>query len=334
MMKMKHIILAASVIFALTACGKEVSEGKNDDAKLEFDAWIAKNHPGIQPTTLGSYILEETPGTGDPVADSSYVRVRVTCRYLDGTVYTTTDEQLARQLGKYNSTGYYGPGVWRLSGNGLYAGLEELVSGMRIGGSMTAVIPGWLNTFNRYSSAKQYLKKASGTNYIFSFTIVDAFSDADRWESDSLSRYLAANYPTAVKDTAVDGFWHVVLEPGKEDESYTSDSTFYINYVGRRLDEVIFDTSIADSAKVAGTYSASGTYEKKRVNLNDDDYTKNTLAGSSVIKGFALGLSKLHPEGRILCFFISSLGYGASGSGSSIPSFCPLCFEIADYTEE
>lgn len=334
MMRMKNMILAAALVFALAACGKEASEGKNDDAKKEFDAWIAKYHPGIQPTALGSYILEEVEGTGAPVADSAYVRVRVTATRLDSTVFTTTEERVARQLGQYSKANYYGPTVWRLSDNGLYAGLEELVKKMKIGGAMTAVIPGWLNTFNRYSSPEKYIQKASGNDYIFSFRIVDAFDDADRWETDSLSRFLAANYPNAVKDTTVEGFWHVVLEPGRAGEKYMADSTFYIDYVGSRLDGTIFDTNLADSAKVAGLYSVDKSYDSHRIYLDDKDYTKNTLGGSSVIGGFARGLAILPPEGRILCFFTSSNGYAASGSGSIIPAFCPLCFEIIDTEED
>ena len=334
MMRMKNIILAAAVVFALTACGKEASEGKNDDAKKEFDAWIAKYHPGIQPTPLGSYILEEIEGTGAPVADSAYLRVRVTATRLDSTIFTTTEEALARQLGQYHKANYYGPTVWHLADNGLYAGLEEIVSGMKVGGSITAIVPGWLNTFKRYSSANGYLKNTTGTDYIFSINIVDAFSDPDAWELDSLSRYMAANYPTAIKDTNVEGFWHVVLDPGREDETYTGDSTFYVHYVGRRLDGAIFDTSLADSAKVAGLYSASSDYDRKRVYLDDGDYTLNQLDGSKVIGGFALGLAKLHPGARILCFFTSSNGYSSSGSGATIPTYCPLSFEISDSEED
>ena len=329
MMIMKKIIFVAAIL-AIAACAKEAGSGKNDSAKREFDAWIAKNHPDIQPTALGSYILEQIPGTGAPVADSAYVRVLNTVTTLDSTVYTTTSEQLARQLGTYHKSFYYGPVFWYRTGNNLYAGLEELVAGMNVGGAMTVVVPGWLNTFNRYDNASGYIKNVTGNNLIYSFRIVEAMNDEAAWEADSLSRFIAANYPSAVKDTTVDGFWHVVLDPGRPGERYTSDSTVYINYVGRRLDGTIFDTNIADSAKVAGLYSSGSTYSKKKVTLDDDDYTNNQLAGSSVIGGFALALGKLPPGGRILCFFTSANGYGSSSSGSAIPTYCPLCFEIAD----
>ncbi len=329
MMFMKKIFMLAAACMTLFSCGKETPEGKNDDNKREFDAWIQENHPGIEPTALGSYILEETPGTGAPAADSAYLRVEVTSRYLDGTVYTTTSEQVARQVGSYFSapTAYFGPVIWYRSGNSLYAGLEELVSGMNVGGSMTAVIPGWLNTFKRYSSAAGYLKNVNGTNLIYSFKIVEAFNDAEAWELDSLSRYMQAAYPEVKQDTTLAGFWFVPLEEGDESVDMDSASGLYINYTGRRLDGKVFDTTIKDTATVAGLVKSSSSFGRKSIGWNSD-YSKITMGGSTVVDGFAYGISKLRPGGKALCFFYSGLGYKNTGSGSAIPAFCPLCFEL------
>ena len=327
MKRMKKIIIILFAAAALISCGKETPSGKNDNAKREFDAWIEVNHPGIEPTALGSYILEQNEGTGAPVADSAFVRVEVTSRYLGGSIYSTTSEKLARQVGSYSPSGYYGPIFWYRTGNSQYAGLEELVSMMKVGGSMVAVVPGWLNTFRRYSNAEGYLKKVTGTNLIYDIKIVDAFNDESAWEADSLSRYIAANYPAAVKDTVLNGFWFVSIDDGDTDTDPANESNLKLNYTGRRLDGTVFDTTDKETAILSDIYNSSSSYSSKSVTW-DSDYTKIQMSGSSVIKGFAYAISKMHPGGKAICFFISEHGYANTGSGAAIPAYCPLSFEL------
>ena len=58
------------------------------------------------------------------------------------------------------------------------------------------------------------------------------------------------------------------------------------------------------------------------------------MDGSSVISGFAMALWNLNDLGdggkmdKGIGIFYSPLGYATSGSGSSIPAYAPLVFEI------
>ena len=64
----------------------------------------------------------------------------------------------------------------------------------------------------------------------------------------------------------------------------------------------------------------------------DEDYTAITMGSSSnsstVIDGFAYALWNMRPHEAGTSIFYSPLGYGSTGSGSKIPGFSPLRFDI------
>jgi len=330
-MKFRYLIATAALLF-LASCAKESSIGTNDDAKRYFDAWISQNHPAATRTPLGSYIISRTEGTGVPAGDSMYVRLNYSYYTLDGDLASTTDEMVARQCKTYSAANYYGPALSYRGENleAMGAGLEEAISGMKVGGKMRIVIPGWLSQAARYDSEAEYLANCSGTDYIYDIELVDLFNDEEKWERDSLLRFMAANYPEAKEDGTYDGFFYV-KEKGDDDASvFPSDTTFYINYTGRLLNGQVFDTTIADTAKVWNLYSSSTTYQQKSVTWysDDEDFTHIKLADNEIINGFAYALSQMHPGEKGTCFFVSKYGYSFSGSGKSIPACSPLSFTI------
>ena len=96
----------------------------------------------------------------------------------------------------------------------------------------------------------------------------------------------------------------------------------------------MFDTTIADTAKVHNIYSSSKTYSPVKITWGKS-YTdlKMTASGSSssssIIPGFQKTLWEMrHPYEKGVGMFFSLYGYGSSGSGKTIPSFSPLVFEI------
>ena len=121
---------------------------------------------------------------------------------------------------------------------------------------------------------------------------------------------------------------------GKE-ETFPSDTTIYINYTGKLLNGLVFDTNIEKVAWDNGLYSSSKSYEPAKIKWGES-YSELTMGDddSSVITGFAMTLwdmRNLNEEGKYdkgVGVFYSPLGYGYSGSGSSIPPYAPLVFEI------
>ena len=330
-MKRTFAYLAVAAIL-LSSCSKTPTTGLNDAAKRYFDAWMSMNHPDLKPTPLGAYVLDEKEGSGKIVGDSKespYLLVNYVARYLNGTISDYTTEQTAKQLGKYVFGNYYGPKIWRRSNDNLNVGLDEMVTSMRVGGEKTSIIPGWLFTFDRYDNVQGYLDNVSGTNMIYSVEVLESISDIRKWEIDSIGRYLANNFPDVKPtDSLKLGFYYKSLRAPVDTTSYPNDTTVYINYTGRLLNGQVFDTNIADTAKFYGIYKAGGSYKPSSVTWNKDNYTEITLGSSTVIDGFSYGLHHMRRKEKAIFVFMSALGYSSTGSGSNIPGYSPLRFDI------
>ncbi len=339
----KYIILAMAICLA-AACGRTVTPTKHDADKLSFDAWVTvqmQKHPKPeylwQQTRLGSWILEDTPGTGDLIdtsQDSLYVRLNYTSRSTNGTINSTTYARIAQQLGTYNETYYYGPDIIYVPGS--FAGLEDILEGMRDGGRRKAAVPGWLHTYSRYDSPEKYLNDSTSRSaVIYDIEVVEHFRNTDKWELDSIARYLVRQFPSrfgkdagkARADSAgTHGFYYIQTEAPTGDKALT-DTTVYINYTGRRLDGSVFDTTVRDTAIFYGLYSKSKTYGPVSVKYGTK-WSDIKLDSNSVIEGFARTLSCMKENEKGTGIFYSPIGYAYKGSGSAIPAYSPLRFDI------
>ena len=337
-MKMKkNIILAAAIAAALCSCATTETAGTNDAAAKKFESWIAKYHPEARKTELGAYIISDKPGTGDAVGtyeDNLYVRLEYVSQTLAGTLKGYSSPDLAKQMDAYDPTACYAPlTICRTTSSNL-AGLDESFCEMKVGGERTLAIPGWLTTYLLYDTADEYYKNSTGTDLIYDFKIVEAFNDLDKWEADSIERYIShAGIGSSSVQNDTTGFYYIRTGEPESEEDFSDSDTFTINYTGMRLDGQIFDTTIRDVAVDAGIYSSSKTYEPQKVTYATE-YSDIQLASSSVIDGFAMALAKMHPGEKATVIMSSTLGYGTSGSGSLINKYCPLRFDIemVEYT--
>lgn len=330
------------LLLAAAGCAKTPDTSVNASAKKYFDAWMLVNHPDAEATPLGAYVIDETPGDGALVGDSEqspFLLVNYVTRNLDGTIVDYSDESVARQLGEYDETYYYGSLVWGRAYNALYAGVDEAVSTMNVGGSKTTVIPGWLMTYERYDDPQEYIDKVTGTNRIYEITVRDVIDDISQWEIDSIGRYLASNYPeVSLADSLKYGFYYIQEKAPADTAAFATDSTLFINYIGRRLDGQVFDTNIADTAKYYGLYSSDVDYSPKPIIYNRENYEDITMSLGSeqttnLIDGFAYALWLMRSYEKGTCIFYSTLGYGSAGSSARIPGYSPLRFDI-EYVDE
>ena len=100
---------AVAILALVSSCAKETTTYENDDVKLYLDAWMSVNHPGVQPTGLGVYIIDDQPGSGEAVTDDDYYYfIRYTATDLDGNISGTSEEKVAQQIGSYTKGNYYG----------------------------------------------------------------------------------------------------------------------------------------------------------------------------------------------------------------------------------
>lgn len=314
------------------SCAKPIKTSVNDDAKAYFDAWMQVNYPELTPTPLGAYVLEETEGTGELVGDSEnakYLRVEFTSYDLEGVVGLTTRESVAKQIGTYDEHTYYGPTIWTRMGDALMAGVDEAVSTMKVGGRKKTIIPGWLFTNNRYSSAQEYMDNITGSNAIYDVEVVEIIDDPLQWELDSIGRYLSNNFPgVTLADSLKYGFYYIQEREPSDTTTFPNDTTFYINYIGRLLDGRVFDTNIPDTAVMYGLTPSS--YKPQLINYSSEKYDEITMGtdGSTLIDGFSYALWKMKSHEKGSCIFYSPLGYSVNGSGAAIQSYTPLRFDI------
>ena len=221
----------------------------------------------------------------------------------------------------------------------IQAGLADALIGMKAGGSRKVIIPSWLMTYKRYDRPEDYInppkskkdKEVSSTgfsNTVYEITVNDFVKDIDAWEISNIGEYFAANpnLGLSVKDSLQYGFYYKQLKAPADTLDFKKDTTIYINYTGRLLNGLVFDTTDRKTGLDNGL-SASRSYKPVAVKLSEE--AKDiTMGGSSIIEGFALTLKQMHAFEKGVGIFYSPLGYKYSGSGSSIPGYAPLIFEI------
>lgn len=329
MKKIYGFLGAAALISLAAGCARDASISSNEQTKTYLDAWVLVNYPGAAEAGAGIYILEDEPGSGKEYGGETYPMLAYTITGTEGTVSSTTVESVAKQVGTYVKGNYYGSKVWTRSEATMPVGVENMLEGMRVGGRRKVLIPSWLLGSTRYKNDDEYIKHSpSGTSTsIYDFTLTDFTDDITKWEIDSLERYVSRVYPGT--DSTSFGFYFKEVRPGADDVEFKSDTTVYINYTGRLLNGQVFDTTIRDTAKKYGIYSSSSTYEPIVINWADDAYSLTMTSNESdMITGFKETVWRMKSHGRYTGLFISGLGYGHTGSGSKIPPYSPLIFEI------
>lgn len=357
---MKRFINATLILSAalfVISCAKTVSAGPNDANKRYLEAWMHVNGINMESTGLGIYILDNKDGdkNGAEITRDGFALLDFKITDLDGNITSYTGEEIAKQLGEYNSSEYYGPEFITTHESTIYAGVYNMLEGMKVGGYRKALIPSWLLSYKSYSTEAEYLaQEASSTSSSIYEVYVRDFTDTvTNWELDSLERFfrndkiLIDGKPASqifvnengtpmdkTDTTQVEGFYYKQLSAPASTEKFSSDTAIFINYIGRTLDGRVFDTTYEKVAKDNNIYSSSRTYEPVQINwpseAEDEGYDKITMGTdeSEIISGFALTLWQMHAMEKGVGIFYSPLGYGSTGNGNSIPGYAPLIFEI------
>lgn len=348
---MKKVFSAALYIAAamlLAGCAKTVVPGPNEANKRYFDAWMQLNHPGIEPTGLGVYVIDEKEGTGATVTDNGFALVDYKISSLEGNISSYTGEDTAKQLGDYAITDYYGPKFWTTYKTTIQAGLGDALYGMKAGGYKKVIVPSWLMTSKEFATAQDYLNyydeedSPSYSSTVYEFTVRDFTEDMNQWQIDSIVRFFSNDKVMidgapadkvfagmTEADSVKTGFFYKQLTAPENTTDFKKDTVVYINYTGKLINGLVFDTNIERVAKDNNLYSSSKTYEPMQINWGEkyEDLTM-TSSKSSMITGFALTLWQMKAMEKGVGVFYSNYGYQAAGSGSSIPGYAPLIFEI------
>lgn len=335
-------VLYAVAALAFAGCAKQASVGPNDAGKRYFDAWMKINHPEAEPTGLGIYILEDIPGSGTEVGEAGFAYIDYKVTDLENNISAYTDKETAKQLGVYDTTSYYGPKFLSSFPGTNPAGLLESLKGMKKGGYRKVIIPSWLMNYSTYDTEEEYLNPDdddytadSYSNAIYELKVVDYTENMGKWQESRIGSYFSSNSDVFGPMTPADsvkghrGFYYKQVKAPVDTTSFPADTTIYINYTGRLLSGLVFDTTDERIAKDNGLYSSGKAYKPVQIRWSEkyDGITMGS-GGSSIISGFALTLWQMRSMEKGIGVFISDYGYTGSGSGASIPGYAPLVFEI------
>ncbi len=124
-----------------------------------------------------------------------------------------------------------------------------------------------------------------------------------RSEIDRIDEYIQEKSYATYKKLA-NGYRYIQLKGGSGDSSVNGQK-LYLKYTGKFLSDYTFDG-----------------------NNFKTDSLKHTVGGSGLVDGFAYTVEHMLPGEKGIAIFPSKLGYGENGSGSKIPPFSSLVFEI------
>ncbi|MCI2082128.1 MAG: FKBP-type peptidyl-prolyl cis-trans isomerase [Bacteroidales bacterium] len=320
-------------IFAVS-CEKVESSTSDEIQQQILDAWIRVNHPDAKASDSGLYYLSSDEGDGMQLKDSLYVFVKYKCRTLDGNYTDYNYEDLAKQLGDFSYSTYYTYDIWYISGSTLTDGINEVLRTMKVGGSVEVAIPPALmesNTVSYYSLYYYSDDDDANENLIYDIQVINAVDDIYQYQIDCLEAYRDANYPGI--DSTANGFYFIKTKSvdysDNPEDTLTEDESINVWYVGRTLDGFVFDTNIEDTARKYRFYDSDDTYDAESISWQAD--ADDLASNSSIVTGFAKGLTMMQRGERAIVFFDSNYGYGESGSSStssSIPAYTPLVYEI------
>ncbi len=326
--KIEKLTLLAVSALLLFSCAVEKEESSNDIQKRVLDAYLETYYPDLTPESSGLVYLEKSVGTGKQMERGYAAYLNYTTQTLDGVYASSNDTSVAKQLGTFTKSNYFGPRIYEVGYGTAYIGVEEMLLGLKEGGKATAIIPPWLTT-TEYSTSSQ----GSSVSMFHTYEIVTIIEDIIQFEADTMASYAANNYPGL--DSLFDGFYFKLISEPTND-SIPNDSTVNVRYVGKLLDGFVFDTNIADSARKYGIYDPDKAYSSLSVTVEEDSVSMATNTG--LVQGFCMGVQNLNYGEWGFVMFKSGYGYGSTGSTdeygnvNNIGPYQPLIFYM--YIEE
>ncbi len=335
MKKSLSFTLIGAVLAALLAsCEVTPVDDSTSQQKTVRDAWVRVNYGKdyVALTESGIYILEETPGTGAKVKDSTYCFVHYSTRSLDGTYLTTSDPEVAkRNLGTYSDTLYWCPEIWRIASYTENDGVRELLSMMKTGGKLKAIVAPELSAIT-YPKDMHVITQTSikefKENTIYEISLEKTVDDITKYEIDLLEAY-ADKYWNGLDSTLRGYYFKKLKENPAEGDTLYDGASVDVYYSGHIIDGItdnfLFDTNVADTARIYRKYNKDKQYNALSVTFKKDP--EESISSNSLVDGFARAMSEFKYGEEGVVFFSSGFGYKDEGSGE-IPAYCPLVFYI------
>jgi FKBP-type peptidyl-prolyl cis-trans isomerase len=313
----------AALVFLFFSCAREVTENADDVEKRILEAHIeVEYNNSIQPTSSGLYIISKTEGSGQAVTDTSGVFVKYSTMSLQKNYLSTSYESIAKIVGLYTDTTYYGPVLFTMGDYTLTRGIEEALLGLKEGATVKFIQPSWLSDYNYDGSSRE----ASGP-IVYEIKVLKVINDLEKFQYDTLEAF--SNKYFGGLDSLQKGYYFKSLSEGIGDTLESGEEISYW-YVGRLLDGFVFDTNIEDTARKYNIYNSSNTYSALTFSVVDS--ASVTGSSLSVISGIAKTFLQMKHGGKAVTFFSSGWGYGSTSM--SFGRYQPLFFYIEVVTDD
>ena len=328
--KISQLLIALSCSFLIfSSCAQEVEESNDTTQKRILEAYMQVNYGGtIKPTDSGIYVLSLKEGAGAKPEKGNAVYVQAYEKTLNG-IYNSASkvEEIAKLLGTYSPTIYYGPKLYVLGTGANVQGFEELIYMLKEGGSVEGIVPPWLS-----GSELEGVISPVGINNIYNISLKTVIPDMAKYLTDTLENYSKFHYNGL--DSISKGYYYKSIKAGEKDTIVT-DKKANVYYIGKLLDGFIFDTNVADTARKYGIFnSTEGKYEPLEVTYKDNYEEISVATGGedgeesgTFQPGFSKTLKKMTYGTHAITFFDPILGYKDSPQ-TEIPAYSCLFFEI------
>lgn len=312
MRRKNFLLFLVSFLLFASACDRIVDDPLGDEmARLQ--AWLQVNNITTTPTASGLYYINIQEGVENAPKDSNYVVMSYEVRDLDGNLYETTNEDVAKFYDIFTATKHYVPSFTQyFTKVSVLKGLAEGLSMMKEGGKARLIMPSKLAYGTGASGVSSY------KTLIYDVELKKVVLDPKAYEKDSISSYLS-HHPGFTSFN--DSLYYKKTKEGTRQCVVAKDSVVEVYYVGKFLDGFVFDTNIDTVALKNNIYSSSKTYDALTFTVGSDSYTA----------GFNLAVQKMI-EGEEATFIIPSFNMygntGQTGGTAVIPPYATLIFDI------
>ncbi len=170
-----------------------------------------------------------------------------------------------------------------------------------------------------------FFPKGSNLNFVIKIERVQSLNDAIAERNAAIEKVKAAEASDAAKyiashklvlKTTASGLKYVITQSSLKAKPLKGD-TVEVNYIGRSLDDKVFDTSIESVAKASNLNQPGRPYEP----------IKFVLGVDNIIPGWVEGLQLVGEGGKATLVIPSALAYGEQGSGEIKP-YSTLVFDV------
>ncbi len=295
------VSLAASML--AISCAKDQEIDIDDIEREIVNAHIKVVHKDtLQPLSSGVYEKKKKKGTGKEIKKENSVYVRYSTLSLNGNYITTSREDIAKQVGGFAHSNYYGPVLFEMNNYTLVKGVEEALLGKKEGSIVQLIVPTWASEYDYPKS-----NRVHSSPTIYHIEILKVIENFSQYELDTLQRY--SNLYFDGLDSLKKGYYFKRLTT-TEGDSVKAGSSIRYNYVGRLLNGFVFDTNIEDTARKYKIYNSERSYSPIQFEVHE--VGQSSASGSSVVSGFAQTLLNMRYGEKAITFFGSDWGYGSA----------------------